>query len=136
MSAGGPERKADRDAEGARQLQSLGPTAQRGSLVVLKQPLFDQADLAIVISNDIQNREADYLAIVPLQRRTSRLEAPFAVDLGRGEGFRELYTARCDWLTRIWRGDLKSIERSQVGEFVMHKLERAISVALAFSGTL
>ncbi len=110
--------------------------AQRGSLVVLKEQLFEQCDLAIVISNDIQNREAHYLAVVPLQRRTSRLDAPFAIDLGRAEGFRELYTARCDWLTRIWQSQIKSIERSQVGKPVMTLLEQAVGVALGFPDLL
>ena len=106
--------------------------AQRGSLITVKTPLCDSSNFAIVVSNDLQNELSDFLLVVPLQRRVSRLNAPFAVDLGRGEGLRDLHTARCDWLSRMRRSEIASIERAQLSDRVMVRFEGALKVALGF----
>lgn len=106
--------------------------ARRGSLITVKEPLCDSSNLAIVVSNDLQNELSGFVLVVPLQRRVSRLHAPFAVDLGRGEGLRDLHTARCDWLARIRCSEIASIERAQVSDRVMSQFEGALKVALGF----
>lgn len=106
------------------------PRAQRGSLVALKDHPEGASELAIVVSNDIQNEASDYLLVVPLQRRASRLKAPFAVDLGRSEGMRDLHSARCDWITRVPTSQVERIERARVSINVLEQLDPAIKVAL------
>lgn len=107
--------------------------ARRGSLITTKEPLCDSSNLAIVVSNDLQNELSEYLLVVPLQRRVSRLNAPFAVDLGRADGLRDLHTARCDWLARVRQGEVATIERARFPDSLLQKLEDALRVALGFS---
>ncbi len=111
-------------------------TARRGSLITVKEPLCDSSNLAVVVSNDLQNELSEFLLVVPLQRRVSRLHAPFAIDLGRSEGLRDLHTARCDWLARISRSEVASIERAQVSDHVMSQFEDALKVALGFRAVI
>ena len=107
--------------------------AQRGSLVCLRHPPEGCSELAVIVSNDIQNEVSCYVLAVPLQRRVSRLRAPFAVDMGRDEGLRELHVARADWLTRITSSDIKSIERASFPEATLSRLELALKAALSLS---
>lgn len=105
---------------------------QRGSLVALKKGIHSSTKLAVVVSNDIQNEVSDYYLVVPLEKRTSRLKAPFSVDLGRSEGLRDLHTARCDWVTRISSKELTKIERASFSKPTIEKLDLALKVALGF----
>ena len=104
-------------------------TAQRGSLVKLRDSSYEQA---IIVSNDVQNEFSDYVLAVPLERRNSRLKADFVVDLGRSDGLRELHSARCDWVTRFHLSEVESIERARFPDKVVDKLEAALKVALGF----
>ncbi len=108
---------------------------RRGSLISLSADLSSTSNLAIVVSNDVQNEVSDFLTVVPLERRVSRLRAPFAVDMGRKDGFRELHTARCDWISRIGRSQVQSIERATLPERITSQLEAAICVALGISSS-
>lgn len=105
----------------------------RGSLVSLRHASAGASDLAIVVSNDVQNDSSAYLLIVPLQKRSSRLRAPFAVDLGKGEGLKELHAARCDWLTRIHCSEVKQINRARFSTAILEQLDAALCAALAIS---
>ncbi|MCB0345969.1 MAG: type II toxin-antitoxin system PemK/MazF family toxin [Bdellovibrionales bacterium] len=103
---------------------------KRGSLISVTADLSSTSNLAIVVSNDVQNDVSDFLTVVPLQRRVSRLRAPFAVDLGRKDGFRELHTVRCDWVTRLPRSQVESIERAALSKRITLQIEAALCVAL------
>ena len=106
---------------------------KRGSLVLLKKVLTGATSQAIVVSNDIQNESSDFILVVPLQRRTSRLKAPFAVDLGRDDGFRELHAARCDWVSKIAVNKIIAIERASISEELLEKLDHSLAVALSLT---
>jgi len=108
----------------------ISPSVQRGSLISIKSALQGASELAIVVSNDVQNDASEYILVVPLQKRTSRLKAPFTVDIGRGEGLRVLHTARADWITRISSADVVSIERAAIPVSLLEKIDQAIIVAL------
>jgi len=129
MPQGNTKRKQATDLQ-------IGPRVQRGSLITLKRPLVKGSNLAVVVSNDIQNSNSDYILVVPLQRRASRLRAPFAVDLGRSDGLRDLHSARCDWVTRIQQKQVKTLERASFPNRVMKRFEEALSVALGFSDVI
>jgi hypothetical protein len=102
----------------------------RGSLVSLKHPPAGASSLAIVVSNDVQNDSSPYLLIVPLQKRASRLKAPFAVDLGKQEGLKQLHAARCDWLTRVNNTEVKQINRARFSTGILDQLDAALCAAL------
>ena len=106
--------------------------AVRGSVISLRTPLLG-CQHAVVMSNDIQNAFSEYLMVVPLQRRNSRLLAPFAVDLGRDVGMRDLHSARCDWTSTVLRSQLNEIVRAKIPADALTKLEEALCVALGFS---
>ncbi len=106
---------------------------QRGSLVCLSRVLSGASALAIVVSNDVQNEASPYVLVVPVQRRRARLRAPFAVDLGRGEGFRDLHTARCDWATRVAKREIKALERASLPQRVIEKIDQALMAALGLA---
>lgn len=98
---------------------------QRGSLVRL------QGDAtAVVVCNDIQCDASSFVLVVPLERRRSRLMAPFAVDMGRSEGFRELHTARADWVMRVSKNEITAIERAKMTDDVMSRIDKALKIAL------
>jgi len=103
---------------------------QRGSLVALKKTVSDASEFVVVISNNIQNQSSEYLSVVPLQRRVSRLKAPFAVDLGREVGLRDLHVARCDWVMRVQQSDIKQILRAEMPDKIMQALSEALRVSL------
>ncbi len=105
---------------------------QRGSLITVKSSSNPSLQRAIVMSNNFQNEMSDFIVVVPLERRVSRLHAPFAVDLGRSEGLRELHTARCDWVTTIEQHEINSIERARFSDGVLSQLEHALRSALGF----
>ena len=127
-SRGGNAKRVDEDV-----VAEQGLLVQRGSIVTLKKKIGELGTLALVVSNDIQNEAAEFLIVAPLERRKSRLEAPFAVNLGRSEGLRDLHTARCDRLMSVAKSEVKSLERARVGEVVLSQLEEALAVALGFS---
>lgn len=106
---------------------------RRGSLITLHTELCSTSNLAVVVSNDVQNDVSDFLLVVPLERRASRLRAPFAVDLGRKDGFRELHTVRCDWLTRVYRSQVRSIERAILPRYVIADVETGLRAALGLN---
>lgn len=102
----------------------------RGSVVRLNRSLDTALSLAVIVSNDVQNEMSSFVLVVPLERRISRLAAPFAVDLGRNDGLRNLHTARCDWLTRVRRSEISSVERGPLSTEVMAKIEHGLRVSL------
>ncbi len=119
--------------EPAEMERSAELVVQRGSLVSFRNSLInDSANLAIVVSNNLQNELSEFLLVVPLQRQVSRLNAPFAVDLGRKEGLRALHVARCDWVSRIQRSEVERIERAAFSDSVLDALELGLKVALGF----
>jgi mRNA-degrading endonuclease toxin of MazEF toxin-antitoxin module len=107
------------------------PNVSRGSLVRLKPAGGYPAELAIVVSNDVQNEKSSKIVLVPLERRNARLNAPFAVDLGRAEGLRDLHAARCDWLFTANKSAVERIERAQLPRELFSELDAAIRVALS-----
>lgn len=107
------------------------PVALRGCLIRLKNPPKDASALAVVLSNNVQNEISSFVLIAPLVRVRSRMNAPFAVDLGRREGMRDLHAARCDWVMRLPVAEIKNIERSSFGADVLDRLDSALRVALA-----
>ena len=107
--------------------QTVERATRQGSVVKLKRKL-KGSSLGIVVSNDVQNEYSDTLLIAPLERRKSRLNAPFAVDVGRKDGFRDLHSLRCDWVSAVSTRDIVSIERARVGEGVIQKLKHALAV--------
>jgi len=109
---------------------ALGTRVSRGALVKLKRRAKRGYEFAVVVSNDIQNELSDYVLVAPLERRAARLRAPFAVDIGRREGLRDLHTIRCDWVTRVQLGEVQSVERAQAPDRVVAQLETALKVAL------
>lgn len=116
------------------------PSPMRGSVVRYLSfvapgtPSLEQ--LAVVVSNNVQNEELEYLIVVPLERRRSRLSAPYGVDLGRSEGFRELHVARCDLVTTINRSALVAIERAGLSDNIILQFEQALRVALGFRDSI
>ena len=112
--------------------ETAAPAVQRGSLVLLKKKLESGSNMVVIVSNDFQNEASDYLLAIPLERRAARLKAPFSVDLGRADGMRDLHTARCDWVTRIKKNQIKNIERASFSEAVLRRLEEGLKVALGF----
>lgn len=100
---------------------------------MLKAPILKDCERVLVVSNNQQNDMSEYLVVVPLERRASRLKAPFAVDFGRSEGLRDLHTARCDWISCIKQDDIGSIERAKVREDVMQRVDQALGAALSLT---
>ncbi len=124
-------------SSGADSLRSLSdPRPQRGSVVLLRVAGEKELKPAVIVSNNIQNDISDFLLAVPLIRRASRLSAPFSVDLGREDGFRDLHTARCDWVSRVSRNDIVSIERAALSEPTVERFESALRVSLGFRETI
>ena len=119
------------NGRGAVLIYPLRLGVQRGSLVLLSSALPDATEFVVVVSNNVQNESSDVLLVVPLQRRSSRLLAPFAVELGKAEGFRRPHIARCDWVTRIARGDVQGIVRASCSSEIMRRVGEALTVALA-----
>ncbi len=58
------------------------------------------------------------------------MKAPFAVDLGRGEGLRALHCARCDWVTRTAAANIRKIERASVSSELEAEIDQALGIAL------
>ena len=103
---------------------------QRGAVVALSSPLPGAGVLALVVSNNVQNENSDELLLVPLQKRNSRLKAPFAVDLGKGQGFRDLHVARCDWVTRVSSKNISTVILAALPGEIMQRVGEALKVAL------
>ena len=105
---------------------------ERGTFVQLRRAIDPGSKLAIIVSNDVQNEASDLLLAVPLESRQTSLRAPFSVDLGREYGFSEVHTARCDWVTRIRRSDIRAIERPSAPGELLRSIENGLRVALGF----
>ena len=116
----------------SKKTEQLQLAVQRGSIVKLKKPVSDSR-LAIVVSNEVQNDIDNCVSVVPLVRSVSRLKAPFAVDLGRKEGMRELHSARCDRVHTTPYSNIKTIERATVTKKVVQRLDKALAVSLGIS---
>jgi len=99
---------------------SLDPTA--GSEIGKQRP-------ALVISNNINNRNADTVTVVPITSNTAKVY-PFEVFLPKGAaGLQEDSKVKCEQIRTIDKSRLKR-KIGEIGEDILKKVEKAILIHL------